>query len=68
MQDYSGISQIKAVSSYEEVNTLLRDYWKLLDIFHDSDGLPVFVLGDQLDSVGRVIMQDIKEEMTVGIS
>lgn len=63
MQDYSSVSEIRAVSSYEEVNALLKDYWKLLDIFHDSDGLPIFVLGDQHDS-----MREFVTEMEIGVS
>lgn len=26
---------------------LLKDCWTLLDIFHDEDGRPLFVLGSQ---------------------
>lgn len=63
MQDYSSVSQIRAVSSYEEVNSLLKEYWKLLDIFHDSDGLPIFVLGDQ-----RYGMREFITGMEIGTS
>ena len=30
----------------EEVNLLLEDHWQLLDLYHDSEGVLLFVLGD----------------------
>lgn len=40
MQNYSAVERITVISSPAKVNALLADYWTLLDIFHDSDGLP----------------------------
>ncbi len=50
MQDYSAVEKITVTSSPKQVNAMLADCWRLLDIFHDSDGLPLYVLGDQCDT------------------
>ena len=58
MQDYSMISQITVTSSYETTNSLLKDCWRLLDIFHNTDGMPVFVLGDTHDQYMQEFMKE----------
>ena len=61
MQDYSMVSQIIVTSSYEEVNAMLRDCWRLLDIFHDENGYPIFVLGDKHDVDMQEFMRNFDE-------
>ena len=46
MRDYSMISQIVVTPSSEEANSLLEEHWQLLDLYHDGEGVLLFVLGD----------------------
>ena len=62
MKDYSAVSQITATQSYDETNALLRNDWVLLDIFHDTDGMPVFVLGERRDYGMLKFMQTLECE------
>ena len=64
MQDYSAVSQITVTQSYDEVNRLLKDCWILLDIFHDANGIPLFVLGDRL-SFG---MREFEKSLYEGVA
>ena len=45
MRDLSEVTQVKITDSSAEANFLLRDYWTLLEVFHDDCGV-YFVLGD----------------------
>ena len=47
MKDYSMISKITVTASSDEANHLLEDWWTLLDLYHDTDGSLLFVLGCQ---------------------
>ena len=46
MKDYSMISEVVVTPSSEEANLLLEDHWRLLDLYHDGEGVLLFVLGD----------------------
>ena len=46
MKDYSTISQVVVTPSSEEVNLLLEEHWQILDMYHDSEGVLLFVVGD----------------------
>ena len=46
MKDYSMISQVVVTPSSEEVNLLLEEHWQLLDLYHDCEGVLLFVLGN----------------------
>ncbi|MBQ4431282.1 MAG: hypothetical protein II877_07235 [Synergistaceae bacterium] len=62
MRDYSTVSQVTATQSYEETNGLLKNDWELLDIFHDTDGLPVFVLGERRGFSMEEFMRTMESE------
>lgn len=46
MKDLSTISEVIVTPSSEEANLLLEDHWRLLDLYHDGEGVLLFVLGD----------------------
>ncbi len=46
MQDYSEISHVRVTTSANEANDLLDDFHALLDVFHDTEGILFFVLGE----------------------
>ena len=46
MKDLSAISEVVVTPSSEEANLLLEDHWRLLDLYHDDEGVLLFVLGD----------------------
>ena len=47
MLDYSMIAKVAVTPSSDEANRLLKDWWTLLDLYHDTDGTLLFVLGSQ---------------------
>ena len=47
MLDYSMIAKVAVTPSSDEANQLLEDWWTLLDLYHDTDGSLLFVLGRQ---------------------
>ena len=44
MADYSNIKEIKVLSDPDRVNELLKDWWELLELYKNEDGI-MFVLG-----------------------
>jgi len=44
MPRYSDIKEIKVLSDPDRVNDLLKDWWKLLELYKIEDGI-MFVLG-----------------------
>lgn len=45
MKDYSLIAEIQVTDSSDKANSLLEDWWILLDVFHNNEGGLFFVLG-----------------------
>ncbi len=55
MKDLSMISEVivtpclrRVSRPSEEVNSLLEDHWRLLDLYHDGEGVLLFVLGNTM--------------------
>ncbi|MBR1658119.1 MAG: hypothetical protein IJ697_06610 [Synergistaceae bacterium] len=44
MSSYSGIKEVKVLSNTDKVNTLLDDWWELLEFYKGEYGI-LFVLG-----------------------
>ena len=57
MKNLANIAEVKVVVNYARVNEFLRNFWVLLDIFHDEHNL-FFVLGLPYDAVGLANQED----------
>lgn len=57
MKNLANIAEVKVVVDYMRVNEFLRNFWILLDIFHDDNNI-FFVLGLPYDAVGLANQED----------
>lgn len=57
MKNFANIAEVKVLANYKRVNEFLRNFWILLDIFHDDNNL-FFVLGLPYDAVELVNQED----------
>ena len=58
MKNFANIAEVKVLADYMRINEFLRNFWILLDIFHDDNNL-LFVLGLPYDAVELVNQEEL---------